>query len=181
MKRYIQSAVHDDITDENTSYSLLAMIARETVRPAELLRLAGCQNSYVQNAVLDNPNTPDEAFELLANSDDVQIWQSAYDHLGKTYLPPDQETNEDVLLKYAKSSDLHVIGELGNNPNLTPAVYEALANSTEFAARMTAACSGGIPEAILRRLRSCDPAVSIRTTAKENLKLRSQYKKESAE
>lgn len=181
MKRYIQSAVHDNIADENTSYSLLADIARKTVRPAELLRLAACPHPSVQKAVIDNPNTPDEAMALLAESDDAQVWQPAYDRLGKTYLPPDQETNEDILLKYAKSNHLYTIGELKNNPNLTPAVYEALANSTEFAARMTAASSGGTPEAILRRLRSCDSIVSIRTAAKENLKLRSQYKKESAE
>ena len=155
MKRYIQSSVHDDISDENSGIQVLQEIARNATRPDELMRLADSPYFDVLREVVQNPHITEKVWERLSD--------------------------KEHLLRYIADMRGGIVDILVETPYLSHDAYEMLAKSGNFNIRSTLAVGGNTPDDILRRLRSCDPAVSIRTTAKENLKLRSQYKEESAE
>jgi len=178
MKKYIKSAVIDNISDENSNSRLLAEIALNTRRQDELIRLAESDDLDVLRAVVQNPYITNEVWERLACCNDSRIWMAAYDKLGKEYSSPSDATDEDLLLKYAADLQWDVLEQLLTNPNLTYRVYEVLSRSPEYFVRRELSASANTPDDILRHMRSCDPVVSIRTQAKENLKLRSQYKEE---
>lgn len=134
MKRYIRSA--EDLSSDDS-----LKIAKMSIDPKELARLANDEDARVRRIVAENPNTSAKTLAQLANDKDMYV---------RSYVAKNPNTPTNALAQLANDEDTYVKGFVAERPNIPAAVLAQLANDEDM--RWCLAANPSIPVDILIQL-----------------------------